>query len=167
MNVENETTPMTTTPIINTETERAAILAMEPCRESRAWLAAQTDALTAWQTCERGDWMIWWLRRTKRLNKPDAVRIAVACAERVLNLYESRHPGDDRPRKAIEAARAWNAHPSEETRQAAYAAAAAAYAAAAAAYAAAAAAAAADAYAERKAQADIIRAIITNPWVRP
>jgi len=29
------------------------------------------------------------------------------CAERVLPLFEARHSGDDRPRKAVEAARAW------------------------------------------------------------
>ena len=32
---------------------------------------------------------------------------AAACAERVLPLFEARHPDDDRPRRAVEAARAW------------------------------------------------------------
>lgn len=32
---------------------------------------------------------------------------AATCAEHVLGLYEESNPGDDRPRKAIEAARAW------------------------------------------------------------
>ena len=32
---------------------------------------------------------------------------AADCAERVLALFEGQYPGDDRPRKAIEAARAW------------------------------------------------------------
>ncbi len=32
---------------------------------------------------------------------------AADCAERVLPLFESRFPNDDRPRRAIEAARAW------------------------------------------------------------
>ena len=32
---------------------------------------------------------------------------AADCAERVLPLFEDVFPGDDRPRKAIEAARAW------------------------------------------------------------
>lgn len=32
---------------------------------------------------------------------------AADCAERVLLYFEGRHPGDDRPRKAVEAARAW------------------------------------------------------------
>lgn len=32
---------------------------------------------------------------------------AVGCAEHVLPLFENEQPGDDRPRKAIEAARLW------------------------------------------------------------
>ncbi len=32
---------------------------------------------------------------------------SAACAERVLHLFEAVSPSDDRPRKAIEAARAW------------------------------------------------------------
>ena len=32
---------------------------------------------------------------------------AADCAERALPYFERRHPGDDRPRKAIQAARAW------------------------------------------------------------
>ena len=32
---------------------------------------------------------------------------AAACAEHVLHLFESAHPGDPRPRQAIEHARAW------------------------------------------------------------
>ena len=32
---------------------------------------------------------------------------AADCAERVLPLFEKQHPQDDRPRQAIEAARAW------------------------------------------------------------
>jgi hypothetical protein len=32
---------------------------------------------------------------------------AADCAERVLNLFEAERPQDDRPRKAINAARAW------------------------------------------------------------
>lgn len=32
---------------------------------------------------------------------------ATGCAERVLPVFETRYPDDDRPRKAVEAARAW------------------------------------------------------------
>jgi len=32
---------------------------------------------------------------------------AADCAERVLSLFEDKYPGDDRPRHAVEQARAW------------------------------------------------------------
>ena len=54
------------------------------------------------------------------------VQWAADCAERALPLFEARHPNDARPRQALDAARAWVAHPTVETRNAAYAAAAAA-----------------------------------------
>ena len=41
-----------------------------------------------------------------------AVRFAVACARRVLPIFEQHYPNDDRPRKAIEAAEAWLEQPS-------------------------------------------------------
>ncbi|MGV8084503.1 MAG: putative immunity protein [Coriobacteriia bacterium] len=49
---------------------------------------------------------------------------AADCAERVLDLFESERPGDDRPRHAIEQARAWARGEITMTaaRQAAYAA---------------------------------------------
>jgi hypothetical protein len=72
----------------------------------------------------------------------DRLRLVAAdFAERVLHIYESKYPNDDRPRKAIEAARSGDKNAAADA-DAADAAAAAAYAAAAAAYAYAAAAAA-------------------------
>jgi hypothetical protein len=44
--------------------------------------------------------------------KPDQKILALwaaDCAEHVLPCFEERHPGDDRPRKAIEACRKWEA----------------------------------------------------------
>ena len=103
----------------------------------------------AWDKCERSDWMIWLVRRRKKITKPQAIEIAIECAARVLAIYEKRNPKDKRPRAAIDAARKWLADPSEENRNAAadaaYAAADAAHAAANAAYAVYAAYAAADA----------------------
>jgi hypothetical protein len=42
-----------------------------------------------------------------RTEHKELVSWAVECAERVLHYYEESFPGDDRPRKAIEAATAW------------------------------------------------------------
>ena len=48
--------------------------------------------------------------------KAQAVEYAVICAEDVLFIWEEAHPEDDRPRKAIEATRAWLAEPTEARR---------------------------------------------------
>jgi hypothetical protein len=122
------------------------------------------DFAKLYDKCERGDWMIWVLRRAKLIYKPQAVRIAVFCAEHVLGIYEKKYPEDKRPQQAIEAAKEWVNNPNEENRKAAYAAAYAAYTAYAAADAAAADAAAdADRKKECKWQADKIRELIPNP----
>ena len=60
--------------------------------------------------------------------KAQAVEYAIMCAEDVLFIWEEKYPKDDRPRKAIEAARAWLAEPTEARKEAAHAAANAAYA---------------------------------------
>jgi hypothetical protein len=44
-----------------------------------------------------------------------AVEIAVRFAQEVLSIFEKEYASDDRPRKAIEAARAWIANPNEKT----------------------------------------------------
>ena len=44
------------------------------------------------------------------------VRLAIWCATQVLFEFESRHPNDDRPRKALESAEAWADCPCDEHR---------------------------------------------------
>jgi hypothetical protein len=89
----------------------------------------------------------------KRMGKVRFVAFAVACAERRLKMFESQYPNDDRPRKAIRAARRYVKSPTKAAASAAYAAASAASAAYAA-YA-----------AERKWQSDKLRKIIgRNPF---
>src|ERR1035437_414779 len=71
----------------------------------------------------------------RSIPKDKIVLVAADFAEHVLHLYESKYPGDDRPRKAIEAARsgdAANAANAASAAHAAYAASAAANAASAA-----------------------------------
>jgi hypothetical protein len=86
--------------------------------------------------------------------KPDSVAMSIYAAELVIGIYEKEYPDDKRPRKAIEAAKAWLENPTDENKRfAAYAASAASYAAAS--YAASAASAAsAAAYAAYAASAD-------------
>ena len=112
---------------------------------------------------DRNDWANWLIVRL--MTHDQKVRYAIYAAEQVLSIYEKKYPADDRPRKAIQAAKNYLKNKSTKNKQAAAAAyaaaaadaayaaagaydaaAAAAYTAYAAAYAAAAAAAAAGAY---------------------
>ncbi len=80
------------------------------------------------------DNLIWLLPRM--MTHKDRIRFTVYSAEQVIHIFEEKHPGDDRPRKAIEAAKACIERNTKENRTAARAASDAAYAADAAAYAA-------------------------------
>ena len=147
------------------------------------------DFTKIWQTCNRGDWLIWLMQRCNLLNRKLAVEISIECAKRVISNYEKKYPDDLRPRQAIAAAEKWLKSPTAKNKNASFAAsfaasvAADAYAADAAASAAtsaadsasfaayasayASASVAADAYAdaERKWQADKIREIVgKNPF---
>lgn len=110
------------------------LINLSPCKDGLAFARLHKfNWADVWNNCERGDWLIWWLRQTA-IDKPTSVRISIECAAHVLNKFEARNPGDPRPRAAIEFARKWLADPTLQA--AAYAdASAAAYAAAAAAYA--------------------------------
>ena len=32
---------------------------LQPCAEAAEWLETQPDIATAWDCCQRGDWMMW------------------------------------------------------------------------------------------------------------
>jgi len=74
------------------------------------------------------DWANWLIVRI--MDYKQRVQYAVFAAEQVIHIYEKKYPDDKRPRKAIEAAKKCINNPSEENKNAAYAAADAAYAAA-------------------------------------
>ena len=57
--------------------------------------------------------------RTWKWTKEHSVRLAVYAARQVLSIYEEEYPGDDRPRRAIEAAEAYLKDPSNKTARAA------------------------------------------------
>ena len=100
------------------------------CREGLAWLSSYATAAEAWENCDRGDWMIWALHKTKKADKKMLVTLAIKCAERVLPIYEEKYKSKA-PRNAIKAAKKWVRYPTEENKKAAAAADAAADAAAA------------------------------------
>ena len=149
----------------------------EPCRNGKAFALQYETMSEVWEKCTRPDWLFYILEKHAPLEKEQSVRLAIAFAETCLGKVKE---GEDRPRLAIEAAKAWLENPTEENRAAAYAADAAdaAYAAYAsdaaaasadaaaadyAAYAADAAAAYADADADA-AQCGMIRSAIKNPF---
>jgi len=149
----------------------------KPCFDAVEWLEKQPDAQTAWNTCERGDWMWWALRFLAEGADPSwpgrlpskkiSIQFACWCARRAKK-YAAAHAADYAAYHAAHAADYAAHHAAYAAADAAYAAAhaAAAHAADAAAYAAHHAAYAAD-YAvnaaEQKAQADWIRQHIPCP----
>ena len=78
---------------------------LDACGNARTWAANQPDLQTAWTNCKRSDWMIWLLARTS-LDQNDPRLRLMACdfAEAAL-VYAPA--GEDRPRRAIEVARAF------------------------------------------------------------
>jgi hypothetical protein len=86
------------------------------CAEGVKWANGNgiTTLADAFDKCERGDWMIWMLWHAGKLTKEQNVRIAIACAEHVLYIFEKKYPDNKRPRKAIEATKAWLKSLSEE-----------------------------------------------------
>jgi hypothetical protein len=72
------------------------------CEEARKWARGKT-LRQAWAQCPRADWMLWLAGRVG-VDRRQLVLAACACAETALMHVK---PGEDRPRKAIETARAW------------------------------------------------------------
>lgn len=76
------------------------------CSDALAWLETQPNAATAWNACERGDWMLWILgklcKRGTKLHRT-VVLAACDCAELSIQYVTT---GDLRPSSAIEIGRA-------------------------------------------------------------
>ncbi len=80
------------------------------CEEAIKWLTKHKNKLDnwLWEHCDRPDWMVWFLQKSELpLPKEMWVKIASACAEANLGIYEEKYPYDVRPRQAIEAAKGW------------------------------------------------------------
>ena len=86
------------------------------CNEGAKWALQYETMAEVYDNCQRGDWLLWVLGRAKKINKRQSVRIAIFCAERVLSIFEESHPDDDRPRKAIDAAKAYLLYPCQRTK---------------------------------------------------
>jgi len=77
------------------------------CEDATEW-AKGKDLKTVWETCERGDWLLWLIGNM--IDKPNwptrqqLVLAACACAETSLKYVPE---GELRPKQAIAAARRW------------------------------------------------------------
>ena len=78
---------------------------LDACAAARIWAKTQPDLQTAWTNCQRADWMLWLLEYTT-IDQNDPRYRLMACdfAESVLHLVPA---DEDRPRRAIETARAF------------------------------------------------------------
>ena len=106
------------------------LVPLKPCDKSSAIEKARQypDPQSAWDAWDDGAELLWNLKQCGEKDTSKLVLCACDIAERVLPIFEEERPDDDRPRKAIEAARNFVENPSDENREAAGAAYAAAYA---------------------------------------
>jgi len=81
---------------------KAALLQLGACDAALEWVGDRTPE-QAWQECPRGDWLLWVAARVK-VERRLVVLAACACTRTALKYVPE---GEDRPRKAIEAAEAW------------------------------------------------------------
>ena len=95
------------------------------CAEAVKWAGRKTPK-KAWETCKRGDWLLW-IADKLNVGRKLLVLAACACARTALKYVPA---GEERPRLAIEAAERWADNPTEKNKAAAWAAGDAAWAAA-------------------------------------
>ena len=80
---------------------------MNPCRDGYEWYlkeGCETVENTLTKLVEvRPDWANWLMGKT--LDRNNLTRSAIFSAELVLDIFEKKYPKDDRPRKAIQAAK--------------------------------------------------------------
>jgi hypothetical protein len=101
---------------------------MQPCLGGLDWYKANftkgsypvSSVIKKLMSEDRFQWSNWFIVRC--MTHPQQVRYAIFAAEQVIEIYEKKHPTDDRPRKAIQAARAYLKSRTEENRLAAHAA---------------------------------------------
>ena len=81
---------------------RATLEKLDACEEAIEW-AGDKSPKKVWDTCERGDWMLWLACRLD-VDRKLLVKAACACARQALVRVPA---GEKRPRIAIETAEQW------------------------------------------------------------
>ena len=74
------------------------------CQEALSWLETQPNWQIAWDTCDRGDWMLWLIGKMSASLESRQKLVLTACQCARLTLP---YTSDDRPLKTIETAEAW------------------------------------------------------------
>lgn len=71
---------------------------LHACADAQVWIDTQPDEATAWQACDRGDWMLWLIGKQSGPPESDGrkklVLCACECARLALPIFEKRKPGD-------------------------------------------------------------------------
>ena len=94
------------------------LVPLEPCDKSGAIEKARkyADPQAAWDAWDDGAELLWNLEKCGEKDTLKLVLCVCEIAERVLPIFEAEYPDDNKPRKAIEAARRYAENPSEENR---------------------------------------------------
>ena len=85
--------------------------AIGACKEAVLWAKDYKTLRSAWEACERVDWMLWLSAKMEGKKgwstRQQIVLVACDCAELVLPIYEKKYPDDKRVRNCIEVTRKW------------------------------------------------------------
>jgi len=114
---------------------RKKLVKLEACHEAVEWFSEKypkgVELIAGLKDMIKDDskfeWANWFIVRV--MTRKQYLRYAVYAASQALHIYEEKHPNDDRPRKAIQAARRCVKNDTKENKAAAGAAWAAAWAA--------------------------------------
>lgn len=92
------------------------------CDEGKDWVAKYEDkepiaVIRCLVADDKWEWANWLIVRI--MDYKQHVSYAIFAALQVIDIYEKQYPGDDRPRKAIEAAQRCVNNPTEENKSAA------------------------------------------------
>jgi hypothetical protein len=86
---------------------RALLSQLNACEGALDWLG-QRDLAKAWAECPRADWLLWLVgHMAGRAGWPTRAQVVIAACECVEPALRRVPAGEERPRRAIEAARAW------------------------------------------------------------
>lgn len=77
------------------------------CPEAVKWAHTQPSLMAAWQQCQCGDWMIWWLVRTARPGSKRHRRAILCLCEHIRPLLKQVPADEQRPRQTLDLVERW------------------------------------------------------------